>query len=213
MFGFFDERKNYNFKSKYLNSRLFFIFNFFRLTEKPCNNSSCYTYPTLPIREFHDLNRPVASAMDDREYAVPDVNFYSTFSPKHNFYSPRLIRTPISHCCMHLTMCQQSSIEGISSIEATCGNNLMIKTNLSEENQQILIKEMNSDDLIFIEKLGEGLFGSIHLAEINKQNVIVKSLNDNTNDKQKYVINILKSNYCFYFLENYFGKKLNYIQH
>lgn len=103
---------------------------FQKLTEKPCNNSSCYTYPTLPIREFHDMNGPIHSAVDDREYAVPDVNFYSTFahSPHMNVHqkyappvlpststymcSPRLIRPvtrhcyptlkPINpHCCIH----------------------------------------------------------------------------------------------------------------
>jgi hypothetical protein len=217
LYGFFDERKNYNFKSNNHKERIFFYliyFFIFRLTEKPCSNSSCYTYPTLPIREFHDLNAPIASAIDDRDYAIPDVNFYSTFSPQHNLYSPRLMRTsttnsgsinnpyatlkPIPHCCVHqqqyLTMCQSSSML-IPPIEATCGNSLMIKMNMMMiENQQILIKEINTDDLVFVNNIGHGLFGNIHLAElkilhndnqIEKQNVIVKSLNDNIGDNQK----------------------------
>jgi hypothetical protein len=205
------------------------------LTEKPCNNSSCYTYPTLPIREFHDLNAPITSAVDDREYAVPDVNFYSTFahSPHMNFHkkalpplstnssytcSPRLVRasnmncyptlkTIPPHCCMHqqyLTMqSRQQSIssnsnmilytqtEEFPSIEAPCGNSLMIKMNSNLDNQQILnIKEINSDHLNLLEKMGDGLFGNIHLAEMKlanneKQSVIVKSLNDNLDEKQK----------------------------
>jgi hypothetical protein len=120
------------------------------------------------------------------------VNFYSTFSPKHNFYSPRLMRTPTlrptPHCCVHLTMCQQALMDDIPSIEGTCGNSLMIKMNMFEENQHIPIKEINSDDLVLIKKIGEGSFGSIHLAEMQvekKQHVIVKSINDHANDKQK----------------------------
>jgi hypothetical protein len=190
----------------------------FRLTEKPCHNSSCYTYPTLPIREFHDLNAPMPSAIDDREYAIPDVNFYSTFSPGHHLSSPRLMRTsttnserinlyptikPIPHCCIHqqqyLTMCQPSSmlispLQDIPPIEGTCGNSLMITMNTIVENQQILIKELNGDDLVFVKKIGEGLFGNIHLAEwkiinndnkIEKRTVIVKALNDNVGENQK----------------------------
>ncbi|CAF3512842.1 unnamed protein product [Rotaria socialis] len=208
---------------------------FQKLTEKPCNNSSCYTYPTLPIREFHDLNAPVTSAVDDRDYAVPDVNFYSTFahSPHMNLHrkhipplsstpsytcSPRLVRPaninryptlkPLpTHCCLHqqyLTMQhRQPSIKSNSnmilycqtteefpSIEALCGNSLMIKINSTIDNQQILIKEIQSDSINFIEKIGDGLFGSIHLAEMKlvdneKQNVIIKSLNDNVEEKHK----------------------------
>ncbi|CAF4788550.1 unnamed protein product, partial [Rotaria magnacalcarata] len=75
------------------------------------------------------LNAPVTSAVDDRDYAVPDVNFYSTFahSPHMNLHrkhmpplsstssytcSPRLVRPaninryptlkPLpTHCCLH----------------------------------------------------------------------------------------------------------------
>ncbi len=213
-YGFFDERKNYNFKSKDSQERIYFdsLFLGFRLTEKPCSNSSCYTYPTLPIREFHDLNAPIPSAIDDREYAIPDVNFYSTFSPRHDLYSPRLMRTstnayptlkPIPHCCIHQqpysTICQPSSImispiQEASPIEATCGNSLMMSMSIIEENQSMLIKEINSDDFVFITKINEGLFGSIHLAEmkmmsddnkIEKQHVIVKLLNENVDEKQK----------------------------
>ena len=160
----------------------------------------------------------MASAIDDREYAIPDVNFYSTFSPSHNLYSPRLMRTPtahsgsinpyptlkpIPHCCalqqQYLTMCPSPSVrmapiqEG-PLIEAICGNSLMITMNLMEGKQPILIKEINGDDLVFIAKIADGLFGSIHLAEmevmnddsaIEKHNVIVKSLSENAKDNQK----------------------------
>ncbi|CAF4679630.1 unnamed protein product [Rotaria sp. Silwood1] len=191
---------------------------FQKLTEKPCNNSSCYAYPTLQIREFHDLNAPIENAIDDREYAIPDVNFYSTFSPKHNLTSPHLLRAltinsnnmnsyptlkPISHCCIHqqqyLPIYQQSPIlfspiEETSPIEATCGNSLMITMNIVMDNKQISIKEINNDDLTCVENIGRGLFGNIHLAEvkvtnndnkIEKQNVIIKSLNDNVDAQQK----------------------------
>ena len=210
------------------------IFAFFRLTEKPCNNSSCYTYPTLPIREFHDLNAPVTSAVDDREYAIPDVNFYSTFahSPHMNLHkklhptlsstpsytcSPRLIRPgnincyptlkPLpTHCCIHqqyLTMQhRQPSITSNSniilysqndehpSIEGSCGNNLMIKLTPIINIEPIILKEINSESINIIEKIGDGLFGTIHSAEMKlinneKQDVIIKSLNDNVDEKQK----------------------------
>ena len=185
----------------------------FRLTEKPCHNSSCYTYPTLPIREFHDLNAPMNSAVDDREYAVPDANFYSTFTPRHHFYSPRLMRTPNTnaystlksapHCCFfqqqYMPMCPSSAItvapmpEGVI-VEATCGNSLMITMDIVEENQPMLIKEINVDDLVFIAKIGQGLFGSIHLAQmkvmkdggkVEEENVIVKSLNNTAEENEK----------------------------
>ncbi|UJR20843.1 hypothetical protein I4U23_023953 [Adineta vaga] len=188
---------------------------FQKLTEKPGSNSSCYTYPTLPVREFYDLNVPITNTNDDRDYAVPDVNFYSTFSPAHHVYSPHLIRTstantnpyptlkPISYCCLHhphqqehpyATMCQQISpptIQDISSIEATCGNSLMIKLNPNVQNQQMSMKEINNDQLVFIEKIGDGSFGSLHIAEMNvdnaieKETVIVKLLNDNIGDQTK----------------------------
>ena len=208
--------------------------SFCRLTEKPCNNSSCYTYPTLPIREFHDMNGPINSAVDDREYAVPDVNFYSTFShsphlnlhqkyhppaPPSSSYmcSPRLIRPvtrhcyptlkPINpHCCIHqqyLTMQTRQSTkssnsnivtychpEEFPSIEASCGNCLMIKYPSIGDNQLITINEIHSDRLTLMEKIGDGLFGSLHVAELSssnheKQMVIVKSLKDATDEKQK----------------------------
>jgi len=84
-----------------------------------------------------------------------------------------------------------SPIQEASPIEAICGNSLMMTM---IEYQQILTKELNSDDLVLIKKIGDGSFGSIHLAElqvinnnnqIEKQNVIVKSLNDNAGDHQK----------------------------
>jgi hypothetical protein len=205
-------------KNEFLCLILFFVF---RLTEKPGNSSSCYTYPTLPIREFHDLNAPIASAIDDREYAIPDVNFYTIFSQKYNLYSPRLMRASttnseninlcptlnsIPHCCIYqqqqqqyITMCQQPSMlispiqEGLP-VEGICGNSLMITMNMMVENQQMLIKEIDGDNLVFVKKIGDGSFGSIHLAElkvinnnnnIEKQHVIVKSLNDNVGDNQK----------------------------
>ena len=212
----------------------FIRFFSFRLTEKPCNNSSCYTYPTLPIREFHDMNAPVTSAVDDREYAVPDVNFYSTFnhSPHINMHpkylpplssnssytcSPRLIR-PVNrhcyptiksvtpHCCIHqqyLTMqtrqstksCNSNNIiysqsEEYPAVEAPCGNSLMIKVPLTSEILPPSIIEIPSDQLKLIEKIGDGLFGSLHLAEMTstdeeKRMLLVKSLSDNADEKQK----------------------------
>ena len=190
------------------------------MTEKPCSHSSCYTYPTLPVREFHDLNVPVESAIDDDDYAIPDVNFYSTFSPKHTLSSPHLIRTstminsnnvktystlkPILPCCIHqqqyLSMYQQSSpilfslMDETPTVEAPCGNSLMITMNMYIESKQISIKDINSDDVVFIANIGHGLFGSISLAEIKlinndnkieKRNVIIKSLNDDVDVKQK----------------------------
>ena len=58
------------------------------------------------------------------------------------------------------------------------------------DNHQISIKEINSENVNFNEKLADGLFGSIHLGELKlsnneKQTVIIKSLNDNTEEKQK----------------------------
>ena len=79
-------------------------------------------------------------------------------------------------------------------IEATCGNSLMITMKTMEENQPLLIKEINADDLVFIAKMSDGLFGSIHLAKmkmvtddhkVEEQNVIVKSLNENVRENQK----------------------------
>ena len=201
---------------------------FQKLTEKPCNNSSCYTYPTLPIREFHDMNAPVTSAIDDREYAVPDVNFYSTFahSPHMNLHkkplpplsstssytcSPRLVRPAnvsyyptlkplLGHCCIHqqyLTMqrCQPPSIhysqvEDYPPIEASCGNSLMVKFNSTIQFDSLNINEINSENIHILDKIGDGLFGSIHLAEMtlsnnDKQHVLIKSLHDNCDDKQR----------------------------
>lgn len=131
--------------------------------------------------------------------------------------SPRLIRPtninryptlkPLpTHCCIHqqyLTMQRrQPSIKSNSNvilhshpeefpaIEALCGNSLMIKINSIIDTQQISIKEIPSDNINLIEKLGDGLFGSIHLAELNlnndeKQKVIVKSLNENAEEKYR----------------------------
>jgi len=83
-----------------------------------------------------------------------------------------------------------SQTEEFPSIEASCGNNLMIKINSMIYNEQIIIKEINSENLNIIEKIGDGSFGTIHLAEMKlinneKQNVIIKSLNDNIDEKQK----------------------------
>jgi hypothetical protein len=110
-----------------------------------------------------------------------NINSYSTLKP-------------IPHCCIHqqqyLTMPSIliSPLQEAPPIEATCGNSLMITM---VENQQILIKEIIGDDLVFIKKIGQGSFGNIHLAELQvnntkeKQTVIVKSLNDNVGDNQK----------------------------
>jgi len=85
-----------------------------------------------------------------------------------------------------------SQTEEYPSIEASCGNSLMIKinSNNNNNNEQIVINEINSENLNIIEKIGDGLFGSIHLGEMKlinneKQNVIVKSFNDNIDEKQK----------------------------
>ncbi|CAF1025740.1 unnamed protein product [Adineta ricciae] len=184
---------------------------FQKLTEKPGSNSSCYTYPTLPVREFYDLNAPITNSGDDRDYAVPDMNFYSTFSPAHHIYTPRLLRAsalnpcptlkPTSYCCLHqqqehsyATACQQvfpPVVQDISSIEATCGNSLMIQMNSMGENHQMSMQEITSDQLVFIEKIGDGLFGSIHIAEMSndtdseKRTVVIKVLNDNVAEDKK----------------------------
>jgi hypothetical protein len=119
---------------------------------------------------------------------------------------PTLKTIPPPHCCIHqqyLTMQHRqpsitsnsniilySQTEEFPSIESVCGNSLMVKINSIIDNHQISINEINSENLNFIEKLADGLFGSIHLAELKshnneKQNVIVKSLNDNADEKQK----------------------------
>ena len=111
---------------------------------------------------------------------------------------------PILHSCIHqqqyLSMHQQSSpmlfslMEETPSIEAPCGNSLMITMNMYLENKQISTNDINSDDLVLIENIGHGQFGRISLAEIKlinndnkieKQDVIMKSLNDNVDVKQK----------------------------
>ncbi|CAF4323948.1 unnamed protein product, partial [Rotaria magnacalcarata] len=88
--------------------------------------------------------------------------------------SPYPTLKPAMHCCVHQQQYQplyQSSpmifspIEDVPPIEAICGNNLMITINRMVDNKQISIKELNNDDLIFIENIGHGLFGSIYLAE------------------------------------------------
>jgi len=83
-----------------------------------------------------------------------------------------------------------SQAEEFPSIESVCGNSLMIKINSIIDNHQISIKEINSENVNFNEKIADGLFDSIHLGELKlsnneKQNVIIKSLNDNTEEKQK----------------------------
>jgi hypothetical protein len=119
---------------------------------------------------------------------------------------PTLKSIPPPHCCIHqqyLTMQHHppsissnsniilfSQTEESPSVESSCGNSSMIKINSIIDTQQISIKEINSENLNFLDKIADGLFGSIHLAEINllnneKQTVIVKSLNDNVDEKQK----------------------------
>lgn len=180
------------------------------------------------------MNAPISSAIDDREYAVPDVNFYSTFahSPHIGLHkkilppfssassytcSPRLVRPghvncyptlkPIpAHCCIHqqyLTMQhRQPSItsnsnvilcspnEEYPTIEGSCGNSLMMKLLPLINSETIILNEIDSDNINIIEKIGDGLFGSIHLAEMKlanneKQNVMIKSLNEDVDEKQK----------------------------
>jgi hypothetical protein len=185
-----------------------------RLTEKPCTNSSCYTYPTLPVREFYDFNAPVSSAIDDREYAVPDTNFYSTFSGKHPCHSPQSIRASTTNStslnsyrtlksmplyCIHPTMACQAVlpttmfdyVSDSVSIEAPCGNNLFVSTG---QISSVPIKQLNNNDLVVREKVADGLFGCIHLANMkstladhtsDERLVIVKSLHENVPDQQK----------------------------
>jgi hypothetical protein len=182
------------------------------------------------------MNAPINSAVDDREYAVPDVNFYSTFahSPHVNHHlkhlpslssnspymcTPRLIHPtghhcyptlrPMSpHCCMHqpyLTIqtrhttkssnCQMTSCspsDEFPSIEASCGNSSMVRCHSQFDSQTMPVKDIHVEHLTFKEKLGDGLFGSVHLAELfvpnhEKQFVIVKSLKDNVDEKHKLV--------------------------
>ena len=183
-----------------------------RLTEKPCSQSSCYTYPTLPVREFYDFNAPISSAMDDREYATPEMNFYSTFSPKHPCHSPPSLRAsatnttsinsyptlkPIPPCCHHQPPIQYTTMqEEAPAIEAACGNSLMIQSFVIPHDQPVPINEINLDDVLLLDKLGDGLFGSLHLAEMKvkhspevdemtKRMVIVKSLHDHAPEQQK----------------------------
>ena len=145
------------------------------------------------------MHAPIASATDDREYAIPDVNFYTTFSPRHNFCSPRLMRasttnTGMPHCCVYQPPpILIPPVQDAPSIEATCGNSLMMTL---MENQPGLINDLNADDLVLVKKIGDGSFGNIQLAElqviisenkIEKQFVIVKSLNETVDDNQRYV--------------------------
>jgi hypothetical protein len=92
------------------------------------------------------------------------------------------------HQPSNMILCSQT--EEYPSIEGTCGNNLMIKLTPMINSQQINLKEIDSENIHIIEKIGDGLFGNIHLAEMKlinneKQNVIIKSLNDNIDEKQK----------------------------
>ena len=195
-------------------------FRFSRLTEKPCHHSSCYTYPTLPVREFYDYNAPVSSAIDDRDYAMPDVNFYSTFSPKHHLQSPRSTRAsttnsntirsyrtlkPVPPCCVFQDQEQHLNVnplaatvlplhDDVPSVEAACGNSLILRMSPVTNDHPTSTKEIHSDDLILKEKIGGGLFGSIHLAEwktSHQENktettqVIVKALDGHADEHHK----------------------------
>jgi hypothetical protein len=80
--------------------------------------------------------------------------------------------------------------EEFPSIEATCGNSLMVKAQSFLDSQHISVNEIQSDHLAILNKIGEGLFGTIHFAELTtanqeKRSVLVKSLNDNADEKQK----------------------------
>ena len=75
-------------------------------------------------------------------------------------------------------------------IEAPCGNSLMVKYSSLDDHQSININEIHSDRLTLMEKIGDGVFGSLHLAELTsfnheKQMVIVKSLKDISDEKNK----------------------------
>jgi len=164
---------------------------FHKLTDKPCHNSSCSTYPTLPIREFHDFNTPLTNAIDDREYAVPDLNFYSTFSPR--LMRPSTSIKSIPHCCAHQSprpVIYMPPVQDAPSVEASCGNSLMMTMLANDHQLQSFVKDLNANDLVVVKKIGDGLFGSIHLGELQiaeneKQLVIVKTLNNNVDENQK----------------------------
>ena len=172
------------------------------------------------MREFYDLNAPVTSASDDREYAVPDLNFYTTFSPKHPFSTPRSLRASTTHstsinsyptlksippCCGHVPSEQYfpllpessypfTQTQEASAIESACGNSLMIRMATESNVHSSSIQYIDADELRVTDKIGQGTFGSIHLAERfiiqdgsnhKTQLVIVKKLNDEVSDQQK----------------------------
>lgn len=90
----------------------------------------------------------------------------------------------------HMIPCVPPPPEEFPSIEATCGNSLMVKAQSLLDSQPISINEIHSDHLAILHKIGDGLFGTIHFAELTtanqeKQGVLVRSLNDNADEKQK----------------------------
>lgn len=158
-----------------------------RLTEKPFNHSSCCTYPTLPIREFYDYNAPVSSATEEREYAVPEVNFYSTFSPKHLCHNVYPTLKSVGTCCVH----PYPDRSVLPTIEAMCGNSSISRMPMGiAGDQQRSINELKSDQLIFEEKLTDGKYGSLHLAQFisdQQRLVLVKVLKENVPEDAKFV--------------------------
>ena len=67
-------------------------------------------------------------------------------------------------------------------VEAVCGNSLILRLSPTIDDQPISIKEIHSDDFILKEKIGGGLFGSIHVAEWK-----TASLENKTDTRQVYV--------------------------
>ncbi|CAF1078740.1 unnamed protein product [Didymodactylos carnosus] len=208
---------------------------FQKLTEKPFNAS--YAYPTLQIREFHD---PKFSD-GDREYAVPDIGYYSTFSrsPHSKSHanhlhssssytcSPRLVRSndpsmtntcmtmlPSNQHCMHhhlhhrnhanmssnITTLKRKCVHETSLIplEGVCGNctmmNNAIKLINSNSTGTVPSSSISSENIRFIEKIGGGLFGDIHIAELRESNdqqqhktqtVLIKSIKHDADESTR----------------------------
>ena len=83
-----------------------------------------------------------------------------------------------------------SQTDEFPSIEAPCGNSLMLKLSSVLDEQHGAVQEIPADDLKFLDKVGDGLFGSVHVGEMksmnnDKQHVMIKSLNDNADEKQR----------------------------
>ncbi|CAF0831961.1 unnamed protein product [Didymodactylos carnosus] len=206
---------------------------FQKLTEKPFNTS--YAYPTLQIREFHDPKFNDS----DREYAVPDIGYYSTFSHSPHLKSnhlqssssytcsPRLLRSndlsttnnlsnntcitmlsPNQHCTHHdyhhnhvdmtynTTTLKQKCVHetNLIPVEGVCGNCTMIKLISSNSTGIVASSSIPSENIKFIEKIGNGLFGNIHIGELYQlndqqqyqtQTVLIKSIKHDVDENTK----------------------------